>query len=213
MLTLPENTMKKFIFLCAAICCSILLCLQAAAAEPAVKTQTPAQTKPAFPVHANAVKQQPVSVQIMYPPQLAQFQQVTNASGSYTLLIPRIFGSNPLADFTQVNGPMLVYAADENTTMMAVNITDPMDFTHYKPLQSLPEADNKQVLEKWLHPSALNWHCTLSRQNDFNGDKLLLQAQTSVQNKNYELLYIFPFEKYNIFVPQVLYSLNSFKII
>lgn len=213
MLTLPENIVKKFIVLCTVLFCSSLLCLQVTAAEPAAKTQAPTQTKPAVPVHTNAIKQQPASVQIMYPPQAAQFIPVTNTSGSYTLLVPRIFGSNPLADFTQVTGPMLVYAADQDTTMMAVNIVDPMDFTHYKPLQSLPEASNRQVLAKWLHPSALNWHCTLSRQTDFNGDKLLLQASTSVQNKNYELLYIFPFTKYNIFVPQALYSLNSFKII
>lgn len=209
MLTLPENNIKKSAFFCTVIFCS-LLCLQAIAAEPAAKA---AQTKPALPAHTNAVKQQPSSVKIMYPPQAAQFITVTNTSGGYTMLVPKIFGSNPLSDFTQITGPMLVYAADENTTMIAVNIIDPMDFTHYKPLQNLPEPENRQVLEKWQHPSPLNWHCTLSRQNDFNGDKLLLQAKTTIQNKNYEILYIFPFEKYSLFAPQVLYSLNSFKIL
>lgn len=211
MLTLIKNSTSKGIAsFCAAMLCSSFVYCSASAAEPASKA---VQVKSAVPAHTNAVKKLPASIKVMYPPQAAQFISVTNNSGSYALLIPRVFGSDPLAEFTNVEGPMLVYAADQNTTMMAVNIIDPMDFKHYKPIQPLPEPENKQILEKWLHPSPLNWHCTLSRQNDFNGDKLLLQAKTTVQNKNYEIIYIFPFEKYSVFVPQVLYSLNSFKII
>lgn len=163
---------------------------------------------PAHPSKNITIKQ-PSSQQVMQVPIVNNFHQVKNPYG-YTLAVPAALGSHTLADYPQVNGPMMVFARDKNT-LMAVNVIDYTDTVSYKPVQPLPDFSNKKILCKWQHPTTSGWYCTLSRHTDFIGDKMLLQAKSNHNGKTYELLYVFPFAEYEVLLPQVLYSVNSFK--
>lgn len=164
-----------------------------------------------LPVHTGAVKQQPQSMHFMARPQPEQFTVVSNKAG-YLVSVPKAFGSDPLSGFKGIEGPMLLYTAN-STTVMAVNLIDPMDFEHYDPIQALPSLDNKQLLAKWLQPSFLNWQCELSRINDYRGDIMLLEGQSPSSHGTYEILFAFPFQQYDSLLPQALYTMNSFRTI
>lgn len=163
-----------------------------------------------IPKHKNIITAKPASRQIMREPQIYDFYQSVNTAGGYALFIPKAFGSNTLADYPQVNGPMQVFAKDAST-LMAVNVIDSMDTLHFQSAKPLPDFADKTVLCKWRHPTPAALYCTLSRHTDYNGDKLILQAKSTQQRKTYELLYLCPFNEYITLLPQILYSLNSFK--
>lgn len=157
----------------------------------------------------NITIRQPSSMQIMQAPTVNNFRQIKNSCG-YTLAVPVALGADTLADYPQASGPMMVFAKDKNT-LLAINVIDDNDVVSYKPAQPLPDFSNKKILCKWQHPTASNWYCILSRHTDFIGDKMLLQAKSTHNSKTYELLYVFPFAQYETLLPQVLYSVNSFK--
>ncbi len=190
----------------------------AAAAAPADKTDgktasTAAVTvqQPAIPVHKNALPPHPASKNILHQPQTQDFDWYLNAAGGYALALPKAFGSDPLSALPQAAGPMLVRAADNNL-LLSVNIIDPQDTQHYQATQALPDFPDKKLLWKWPHSAWLEWNCSLSEHQDYYGQKLLLQAQSVHNGKTYELLYIFPAGQYATYLPQALYSLNSFRL-
>ncbi len=205
---------KKKILVCllsAFLSAITLICAAAAPTTTAASTAKTTTAVSSIPVRKNAVKTPPVSRQELQPPQTSDFTWVVNKAGGYALAIPKVFGSDPLAELPQAQGPMLVHAAS-NAQLMAVNIIDPLDKEHFQSEQSLPDFPDKQVFWKWTHSAWLDWHCSLSQQTDYYGEKLLLQAQAVHDGKTYELLYIFPSSQYRTCIPQVLYSLNSFRM-
>ena len=189
----------------------VLTCAAAAPTAAAKSVPKAAASGPSIPVHKNAVKPLPVSRQELQTPQAADFNWLVNTAGGYALAVPKAFGSDPLADLPQAQGPMLVRAAG-NTQLLAVNIIDPSDTEHFRPQQALPDFPDKHILWKWPHSAWFDWNCCLSLHNDFYGEKLLLQAQAVHDGKTYELLYVFPSSQYRTGIPQALYSLNSFRL-
>lgn len=202
---------KLLIFLVTFLMTICAMTCAAATPAPTAKTTPKAAAEAAIPVRKAAVKAPPASKQELQPPRTSDFEWVVNKAGGYALAIPKAFGADPLADFPQAQGPMLVRAAD-NVQLMAVNIIDPMDKEHFRPEQPLPTFTNQQVFWKWTHSAWLDWQCSLSQQTDYYGEKMLLQAQAVHDGKTYELLYVFPAAQYRTCIPQALYSLNSFRM-
>lgn len=205
---------KKKLLICLLTALMTVCALTSEAATPApAATNSPkaAAAKASIPVRKDAVKAPPASRQELQTPQASDFDWIVNKSGGYALAIPRALGSDPLENFPQAQGPMLIRSAN-NAQLMAVNIIDPLDTEHFQSEQPLPDFPNKQVFWKWTHSAWLDWQCSLSQQTDYYGEKLLLHAQALHDGKTYELLYVFPSSQYRTGIPQALYSLNSFRM-
>ena len=159
----------------------------------------------------NLVGKPPLPRQFMRTPQATDFEQVTSVSGGYSLALPRIFGANPLSGLPQTEGAMLVRTAD-NMLMCAVTMLDASDTVSFNAQQPLPKYENTKVYLHWQHGTALLWSCTLSRQNDYHGDKMLLEAEATQNGRTYQMLFVMPAKRYTNLLPQAVYALDSFKL-
>ena len=153
----------------------------------------------------------PLPRQFMRTPQATDFEQVTSVSGGYSLALPRIFGANPLSGLPQTEGAMLVRTAG-NMLMCAVTMLDAGDTVSFNAQQPLPKYENTKVYLHWQHGAAILWSCTLSRQNDYHGDKMLLEAEATQGAKTYQMLFVMPAQRYTDLLPQAIYALDSFKL-
>ncbi len=181
-------------------------------------TKTPViSNKPVAPAakpkpKPSLVGKPPLPKQYLLTPQAGDFVTVTNAKGGYSLAVPSSFGTNPLAQLPGAEGSMLVRTASD-VLMLAATVLDTGDSTSYKAAEPLPAYTDAKLYCAWLHPGSLSWDCRLARHNDYHGDKLLLQAQTQQAGKTYQLLFVMPKAKQDIYLPQALYSLHSFKLL
>lgn len=189
----------------------------AASATNATKTPV-VGNKPVAPANKpkpkpklNLVGKPPMPRQFMRTPQASDFTSVSNEAGGYSMAVPKAFGENPLADLPQAEGAMLVRTAD-NTLMLAATVLDPADTASFKATEALPVYENAKVYWQWQHGNQLIWTCRLSAHNDYHGNKLLLTAEATQNGKTYQLLYVMPAAQADNYLPQAIYSLDSFKI-
>lgn len=183
-----------------------------AQAAPVVSSKPVADAaKPKPKPKLNLVGKQPLPRQFMRTPQATDFEQVTSVSGGYSLALPRIFGANPLSGLPQTEGAMLVRTAG-NMLMCTVTMLDAGDTVSFNAQQPLPKYENTKVYLHWQHGAALLWSCTLSRQNDYHGDKMLLEAEATQGAKTYQMLFVMPAQRYTDLLPQAIYALDSFKL-
>ena len=147
----------------------------------------------------------------MRTPQASDFISVSSEAGGYSMAVPKAFGKNPLADLPQAEGAMLVRTAG-NTLMLAATVLDPADTASFKATETLPVYENTKVYWQWQHGNQLIWTCRLSAHNDYHGNKLLLTAEAQQNGKTYQLLYVMPALQADNYLPQAIYSLDSFKL-
>lgn len=159
----------------------------------------------------NLVGKPPLPRQFMRTPQVNDFTVVSSETGGYSMAIPKSFGKNPLADLPQAEGAMLVRTAG-NTLMLAATVLDPADTASFKATEALPVYENAKVYWQWQHGNQLIWTCRLSAHNDYHGNKLLLTAEAQQNGKTYQLLYVMPAMQADNYLPQAIYSLDSFKL-
>ena len=183
------------------------------AAKPPVignKPVAPAY-KPKPKPKLNLVGKPPLPRQFMRTPQVNDFTVVSSETGGYSMAIPKSFGKNPLADLPQADGAMLVRTAS-NILMLAATVLDPADTASFKATEALPVYENAKVYWQWQHGSQFIWNCRLSAHNDYHGSKLLLTVEATQNGKTYQLLYVMPAAQADNYLPQAIYSLDSFKI-
>ena len=96
--------------------------------------------------------------------------------------------------------------------MYAVTMLDAGDTVSFNAQQPLPKYENAKVYLHWQHGTALLWSCTLSRQNDYHGDKMLLKAEATQNGRTYQMLFVMPAKRYTDLLPQAVYALDSFKL-
>lgn len=166
----------------------------------------------AAPAKQAAAPDATASWQSLLPPQAGDFYLLTNKAGGYSLQLPKAFGTDPLAGLPHADGPMQLRAKSE-TLLCAVNVQAPHDSHYFKAAAPLPELPHKEPLVQWQHGSKLVWNCSLSRQQDYNGDKLVLEATAPTNGKTFELIYVLPTKDYARLLSQALWSLNSFEIL
>lgn len=154
----------------------------------------------------------PLPKQYLRTPQASDFATVTNVAGGYSLAVPNGFGSDPLAQLPGAEGTMLVRTASE-ILMFAATVLDAGDSISYNTTESLPTYADAKLYCEWQHPGEVSWDCRLAHHNDYHGDKLLLQAQAQQAGKTYQLLFVMPKAKQDIYLAQALYSLHSFKLL
>lgn len=159
----------------------------------------------------NLVGKPPLPRQFMRTPQASDFISVSSEAGGYIMAVPKAFGENPLAGLPQAEGAMLVRTAG-NTLMLAATVLDPADTASFKATEALPVYENAKVYWQWQHGNQLIWTCRLSAHNDYHGNKLLLTAEAQQNGKTYQLLYVMPAAQADNYLPQALYSLDSFKV-
>ena len=181
-------------------------------AAPVVSSKPVADaSKPKPKPKLSLVGKPPLPRQFMRTPQATDFEQVTSVSGGYSLALPRIFGADPLYGLPQTEGAMLVRTAG-NMLMCAVTMLDADDTISFNAQQPLPKYENTKVYLHWQHGADLLWSCTLSRQNDYHGDKMLLEAEATQGGKAYQMLFVMPAKRYTDLLPQAVYALDSFKL-
>lgn len=181
-----------------------------AQAAPVVSSKPVADASKPKP-KLSLVGKPPLPRQFMRTPQATDFEQVTSVSGGYSLALPRIFGANPLSGLPQTEGAMLIRTAG-NMLMCAVTMLDAGDTVSFNAQQPLPKYENTKVYLHWQHGAALLWSCTLSRQNDYHGDKMLLEAEATQNGRTYQMLFVMPAQRYTDLLPQAVYALDSFKL-
>lgn len=183
----------------------------AAATSPVVSNEPVAPAdKPKPKPKLNLVGKPPLPRQFMRTPQASDFTSVSSEAGGYSMAVPKAFGKNPLADLPQTEGAMLVRTAG-NTLMLAATVLDPADTASFKATEALPVYENAKVYWQWQHGNQLIWTCRLSAHNDYHGNKLLLTAEAQQNGKTYQLLYVMPALQADNYLPQAIYSLDSFK--
>lgn len=183
-----------------------------AAKPPVISNEpVPPADKPKPKPKLNLVGKPPLPKQFMCTPQTSDFTSVSSESGGYSIAVPKAFGKNPLADLPQTEGAMLVRTAGNNL-MLAATVLDPADTASFKATEALPVYENAKVYWQWQHGSQLIWTCRLSAHNDYHGDKLLLTAEAQQNGKTYQLLYVMPALQADNYLPQAIYSLDSFKL-
>lgn len=183
-----------------------------AAKPPVISNEpVPPADKPKPKPKLNLVGKPPLPRQFMRTPQASDFISVSSEAGGYSMAVPKAFGKNPLADLPQAEGAMLVRTAG-NTLMLAATVLDPADTASFKATEALPVYENAKVYWHWQHGSQFIWTCRLSAHNDYHGNKLLLTAEAQLNGKTYQLLYVMPAAQADNYLPQALYSLDSFKI-
>ena len=171
----------------------------------------PPADKPKPKPKLNLVGKPPLPKQFMRTPQASDFTIISSEAGGYSMAVPKAFGKNPLADLPQTEGAMLVRTAGNNL-MLAATVLDPADTASFKATEALPVYENAKVYWQWQHGSQLIWTCRLSAHNDYHGDKLLLTAEAQQNGKTYQLLYVMPALQADNYLPQAIYSLDSFKL-
>ena len=184
-----------------------------AAATPLVISNEPVAPadKPKPKPKLNLVGKPPLPKQFMRTPQASDFTSVSSEAGGYSMAVPKAFGKNPLADLPQTEGAMLVRTAG-NTLMLAATVLDPADTASFKATEALPVYENAKVYWQWQHGNQLIWTCRLSAHNDYHGNKLLLTAEAQQNGKTYQLLYVMPALQADNYLPQAIYSIDSFKL-
>ena len=183
-----------------------------AAKPPVISNEpVPPADKPKPKPKLNLVGKPPLPKQFMRTPQASDFTSVSSEAGGYSMAVPKAFGKNPLADLPQTEGAMLVRTAGNNL-MLAATVLDPADTASFKATEALPVYENAKVYWQWQHGSQLIWTCRLSAHNDYHGDKLLLTAEAQQNGKTYQLLYVMPALQADNYLPQAIYSLDSFKL-
>lgn len=183
-----------------------------AAKPPVISNEpVPPADKPKPKPKLNLVGKPPLPRQFMRTPQASDFISVSSEAGGYSMAVPKAFGKNPLADLPQAEGAMLVRTAD-NTLMLAATVLDPADTASFKVTEALPVYENAKVYWQWQHGNQLIWTCRLSAHNDYHGNKLLLTAEAQQNGKTYQLLYVMPAMQADNYLPQAIYSLDSFKL-
>ena len=183
-----------------------------AATPPVISNEpVPPADKPKPKPKLNLVGKPPLPKQFMRTPQASDFISVSSEAGGYSMAVPKAFGKNPLADLPQTEGAMLVRTAGNNL-MLAATVLDPADTASFKATEALPVYENAKVYWQWQHGSQLIWTCRLSAHNDYHGDKLLLTAEAQQNGKTYQLLYVMPALQADNYLPQAIYSLDSFKL-
>lgn len=184
----------------------------AAATPPVISNEpVPPADKPKPKPKLNLVGKPPLPRQFMRTPQASDFTSISSEAGGYSMSVPKAFGKNPLADLPQTEGAMLVRTAGNNL-MLAATVLDPADTASFKATEALPVYENAKVYWQWQHGSQLIWTCRLSANNDYHGDKLLLTAEAQQNGKTYQLLYVMPALQADNYLPQAIYSLDSFKL-
>ena len=184
----------------------------AAATPPVISNEpVPPADKPKPKPKLNLVGKPPLPKQFMRTPQASDFSSVSSEAGGYSMAVPKSFGKNPLADLPQTEGAMLVRTAG-NTLMLAATVLDPADTASFKATEALPVYENAKVYWHWQHGSQFIWTCRLSAHNDYHGDKLLLTAEAQQNGKTYQLLYVMPALQADNYLPQAIYSIDSFKL-
>lgn len=184
----------------------------AAATPPVISNEpVPPADKPKPKPKLNLVGKPPLPKQFMRTPQASDFTIISSEAGGYSMSVPKAFGKNPLADLPQAEGAMLVRTAS-NTLMLAATVLDPADTASFKATEALPVYENAKVYWQWQHGNQLIWTCRLSAHNDYHGDKLLLTAEAQQNGKTYQLLYVMPALQADNYLPQAIYSLDSFKL-
>lgn len=171
----------------------------------------PPADKPKPKPKLNLVGKPPLPRQFMRTPQASDFTSVSSEAGGYIMAVPKAFGKNPLADLPQAEGAMLVRTAGNNL-MLAATVLDPADTASFKATEALPVYENAKVYWQWQHGNQLIWTCRLSAHNDYHGNKLLLTAEAQQNGKTYQLLYVMPAMQADNYLPQAIYSLDSFKL-
>lgn len=196
---------------------------KAVAAETAASATNAAKTpvvgnKPVAPADKpkpkpklNLVGKPPLPRQFMRTPQVNDFTIVSSEAGGYSMAVPKAFGKNPLADLPHTDGAMLVRTAS-NILMLAATVLDAADTASFKATEALPVYENAKVYWQWQHGSQFIWNCRLSAHNDYHGNKLLLTAEATQNGKTYQLLYVMPAAQADNYLPQAIYSLDSFKL-
>lgn len=183
-----------------------------AAKPPVISNEpVPPADKPKPKPKLNLVGKPPLPRQFMRTPQASDFTIVSSKAGGYNIAVPNSFGKNPLADLPQTEGAMLVRTAG-NTLMLAATVLDPADTASFKATEALPVYENAKVYWQWQHGNQLIWTCRLSAHNDYHGNKLLLTAEAQQNDKTYQLLYVMPAAQADTYLPQAIYSLDSFKL-
>lgn len=183
-----------------------------AATPPVISNEPVAPAdKPKPKPKLNLVGKPPLPKQFMRTPQASDFTSVSSEAGSYSMAVPKAFGKNPLADLPQTEGAMLVRTAGNNL-MLAATVLDPADTASFKATEALPVYENAKVYWQWQHGSQLIWTCRLSAHNDYHGNKLLLTAEAQQNGKTYQLLYVMPALQADNYLPQAIYSIDSFKL-
>lgn len=182
-----------------------------AAATPPVVSNEPVAPADKPKPKLNLVGKPPLPKQFMRTPQASDFISISSEAGGYSMSVPKAFGNNPLADLPQTEGAMLVRTAGNNL-MLAATVLDPADTASFKATEALPVYENAKVYWQWQHGNQLIWTCRLSAHNDYHGNKLLLTAEATQNGKTYQLLYVMPAAQADNYLPQALYSLDSFKI-
>lgn len=185
----------------------------ATAATPPIVSNEPVAPadKPKPKPKLNLVGKPPLPRQFMRTPQSSDFTSVSSETGGYSIAVPKTFGKNPLADLPQTEGAMLVRTAG-NTLMLAATVLDPADTASFKATEALPVYENAKVYWQWQHGNQLIWTCRLSAHNDYHGNKLLLTAEAQQNGKTYQLLYVMPALQADNYLPQAIYSIDSFKL-
>lgn len=184
----------------------------AAATPPVISNEpVPPADKPKPKPKLNLVGKPPLPKQFMRTPQASDFTIISSEAGGYSMAVPKAFGKNPLANLPQTEGAMLVRTAS-NTLMLAATVLDPADTASFKATEALPVYENAKVYWQWQHGNQLIWTCRLSAHNDYHGDKLLLTAEAQQNGKTYQLLYVMPALQADNYLPQAIYSLDSFKL-
>lgn len=184
----------------------------AAATPPVISNEpVPPADKPKPKPKLNLVGKPPLPRQFMRTPQASDFTSISSEAGGYSISVPKAFGKNPLADLPQTEGAMLVRTAGNNL-MLAATVLDPTDTVSFKATEALPVYENAKVYWQWQHGNQFIWTCRLSAHNDYHGNKLLLTAEAQQNGKTYQLLYVMPAEQADIYLPQAIYSLDSFKL-
>ncbi len=184
----------------------------AAATPPVISNEpVPPADKPKPKPKLNLVGKPPLPKQFMRTPQASDFTIISSEAGGYSMAVPKAFGKNPLADLPQTEGAMLVRTAGNNL-MLAATMLDPADTASFKATEALPVYENAKVYWQWQHGNQLIWTCRLSAHNDYHGDKLLLTAEAQLNGKTYQLLYVMPALQADNYLPQAIYSLDSFKL-
>lgn len=184
----------------------------AAATPPVISNEPVAPAdKPKPKPKLNLVGKPPLPKQFMRTPQANDFTNVSSEAGGYSMAVPKAFGKNPLADLPQTEGAMLVRTAGNNL-MLAATVLDPADTASFKATEALPVYENAKVYWQWQHGNQLIWTCRLSAHNDYHGNKLLLTAEAQQNGKTYQLLYVMPAKQADNYLPQAIYSLDSFTL-
>lgn len=172
-----------------------------------VTVTPPAPPKP----KPSLVSKPPLPKYYMRIPQTGDFTSVSSVAGDYSLLMPKVFGTDPLSELPALKDAMLLRSAADDL-LCATVMLDAQDSGSYNSTQALPSYPEKRLLCRWQHGRELIWNCSLSRHDDYYGDKYILEARTERNGKTYQQLYVFPQSKLYSYLPQALQAIDSFKI-